>query len=116
MDEPVDLRILQANERTMLAWVRTGLTLMAFGFVIARLSLWLRLMVHSEDRGASLALGIGVIAIGAACHVIGAVRFVAARRALLAGRTIVPGATGPVVIALVVAGIGVALIAYLLAT
>ena len=30
------LRLHQANERTMLAWIRTGISLMAFGFAIAR--------------------------------------------------------------------------------
>ena len=31
-----------ANERTFLAWVRTAITLMAFGFVIERFDLFLR--------------------------------------------------------------------------
>lgn len=34
-----DPRLLQANERTLLAWVRTGIALVAFGCVIARFSL-----------------------------------------------------------------------------
>ena len=36
------LRIHQANERTMLAWLRTGIALMAFGFAIARFAVFLR--------------------------------------------------------------------------
>ena len=31
-----DPRVFFAAERTLLAWVRTGLTIMAFGFVVAR--------------------------------------------------------------------------------
>jgi putative membrane protein len=31
-----------ANERTLLAWIRTGIALMAFGFAIARFGLFLR--------------------------------------------------------------------------
>jgi putative membrane protein len=31
-----------ANERTMLAWLRTGIALMAFGFAIARFGLFVR--------------------------------------------------------------------------
>ena len=43
MDPPVeekpaaDLRDYLAEERTFLAWIRTGLTLMGFGFVVAQL-------------------------------------------------------------------------------
>lgn len=36
------LRLHQANERTMLAWIRTGIALMAFGFAIARFGVFLR--------------------------------------------------------------------------
>jgi uncharacterized membrane protein YidH (DUF202 family) len=35
------LRLHQANERTMLAWLRTGIALMAFGFAIARFGVFL---------------------------------------------------------------------------
>ena len=38
-DDP-NLRL--AAERTLLAWVRTGLSLMGFGFVVARFGLFLR--------------------------------------------------------------------------
>src|SRR5690606_33231862 len=33
------LRLHQANERTMLAWIRTSIALMAFGFALERASL-----------------------------------------------------------------------------
>lgn len=112
MNEP-DLRFLQANERTLLAWVRTGLALMAFGFVVARLALWLKLEL-GRPAAFSLPLGIAIIAVGAACQIVGARRFVLARRALIEGRHLVPGALGPVVTALVVAAIGIALLVYLL--
>ena len=39
-----DPRVFFAAERTLLAWVRTGLTIMAFGFVVARFGLFLRLL------------------------------------------------------------------------
>lgn len=38
-----DPRFFFAAERTLLAWLRTGLTVMAFGFVIARFGLFLGL-------------------------------------------------------------------------
>lgn len=37
-----DPRVQMAAERTLLAWVRTGLALMAFGFVVARFALILQ--------------------------------------------------------------------------
>lgn len=37
-----DPRVRLAAERTLLAWVRTGLSLMGFGFVVARFGLFLR--------------------------------------------------------------------------
>jgi inner membrane protein YidH len=39
---PDDPRVRLAAERTLLAWVRTGLSLMGFGFVVARFGLFLR--------------------------------------------------------------------------
>jgi len=39
-----DPRVYFAAERTMLAWLRTGLTIMAFGFVIARFGLFLKIL------------------------------------------------------------------------
>lgn len=109
-----DLRILQANERTLLAWIRTGLALMAFGYVIARIAEWLRL-TQPGGEGAALPswLGITVVGLGTACHALGAFRFVRARRAIVAGTPIAPGAEGPVMVALVVTAIGVAAIIYL---
>ena len=113
-DTEPDLRILQANERTLLAWLRTGLTLMAFGFVIARLTTWLQLE-HPERRERALPawLGVIVVALGTACHIMGALRFVSARRAILAGHSPKPGVAGPVAIAITVTGVGLAAIVYL---
>jgi putative membrane protein len=37
-----DPRVYLAAERTFLAWVRTSVSLMGFGFVIARFALWTR--------------------------------------------------------------------------
>jgi putative membrane protein len=43
-----DTRIFFAAERTLLAWVRTGLTVMALGFVVARFGLFLRMIALSN--------------------------------------------------------------------
>lgn len=41
-DDGPDPRVYFAAERTLLAWIRTGLALMGFGFVVARFGLFLR--------------------------------------------------------------------------
>ena len=59
-----------AAERTLLAWIRTGLALMGFGFVVARFGLFLQQLqvlqrspaVHSY--GLSLWFGTALIGIG----------------------------------------------------
>jgi putative membrane protein len=43
-----DPRVDMAAERTFLAWIRTGLALMGFGFVVARFGLFLREFVERE--------------------------------------------------------------------
>jgi putative membrane protein len=77
-----DPRVFFAAERTLLAWVRTGLTIMAFGFVVARFGLFLRLLSmqqpdtagHAEHYAISNIVGIALVLVGAACMVLGAVQ------------------------------------------
>ena len=67
-----DPRVFLAAERTLLAWIRTGLTVMAFGFVLARFGLFLDLLTHqSAIPAASLHsvavskfMGISLILVG----------------------------------------------------
>jgi len=82
-----DPRVFFAAERTLLAWLRTGLTLMAFGFVIARFGLFLELLSLQEPGGRSAgpawisaALGIAFVLAGALACLVATVqhrRFVA---------------------------------------
>jgi putative membrane protein len=58
-----------AAERTLLAWIRTGLALMGFGFVVARFGLFLQ-ELQSAQRAPSvqtygLSLWFGTVLIGA---------------------------------------------------
>jgi putative membrane protein len=59
-----------AAERTFLAWIRTGLALMGFGFVVARFGLFLRALQSSqatlptESYGLSFWLGTTLIIVG----------------------------------------------------
>ena len=64
-----DPRVFFAAERTFLAWIRTGLALMGFGFVVARFGLFLREIAAMQGgppppAGVSRWFGIGLIALG----------------------------------------------------
>jgi len=73
-----------ANERTFLAWVRTAIAVMAFGFVIERFDLFLQI-VAPQTAGKQLAphsqwfaniAGLAFIVLGVAMIVIAGIRFV----------------------------------------
>jgi putative membrane protein len=67
-----DPRVRFAAERTLLAWIRTGLALMGFGFVVARFGLFLReiAVVHpaapAHTYGSSLWIGTALVVLGIA--------------------------------------------------
>ncbi len=48
-----------AAERTFLAWIRTGLALMGFGFVVARFGLFLQALRMGQPSGLGQAGGLG---------------------------------------------------------
>lgn len=69
MSDLNDPRVFFAAERTLMAWNRTGLTLMAFGFVIERFDLFVvmlaKLPESSLDHGLSFWIGVAFIMLGA---------------------------------------------------
>lgn len=67
VSETSDPRVFYAAERTLLAWVRTGLTVMGLGFVVARFGLFLRVLRHLPDdppRLGSTLIGVGLVLLG----------------------------------------------------
>lgn len=76
-----------ANERTYLAWVRTAISLMAFGFLLERFDIFLSYASRAADRSvanlhvrASEWIGLGLILFGAIVILLATLRFYKNRR------------------------------------
>lgn len=115
----VDPRNYLAAERTLLAWIRTGLAMMGFGFVVARFGLFLRQLAALRNLttvpqgGFSLWIGVGLVAIGVATTVLAAVRHQQVTRRLEQGQPIGRSRLG-LVFATIIAAVGFAMAVYLL--
>jgi len=109
-----------ALERTFLAWVRTGLALMGFGFVVARFGLFLRELQSLPETTAgtssvSVWFGTALILTGVAANVIAAARHRQLVRQLDRGEIPRPGSVaGNAIVALFLALVGIAMAIYLL--
>ncbi|NMH60868.1 YidH family protein [Alteromonas ponticola] len=73
-----DPRVLFAAERTLLAWNRTSLGLIAFGFILERAGLLVRLLQQNIDESLvtpAFVLGIAFILLGGACALVSSYQF-----------------------------------------
>ena len=110
-----------AAERTLLAWIRTGLAMMGFGFVVARFGLFLKELSMArgstamQHPGVSLWFGTALIVIGVAVNGIAGLRHLRLVRALNAGQVRGPR-SGLLVffVAMMVALVGLAMAIYLI--
>lgn len=97
MNDLTDPRILFAAERTLLAWIRTGVAIMAFGFALAHLHI-------------AVWAGVALVLLGAVLNLAGAVEYTSIVKRLRSGDHSLP--QRPVQIAtavavlLAIAGIG----------
>jgi putative membrane protein len=75
-----DPRVYLAAERTFLAWIRTSVSLMGFGFLIARFSFWIREyelaggQAPHSGHSVSSTLGFGMVCVGVFVCVLAAFR------------------------------------------
>ena len=80
-----------AAKRTFLAWIRTGLALMGFGFVVARFGIFLQALqmnqsnMPSRPYGPSFWFGTALIVLGVTVNIVSARRHVRLVRELNRG-------------------------------
>ncbi len=120
-DRSADLTTYFAAERTLLAWVRTGLAMMGFGFVVARFGLFLRELATMRDTpppdrlGVSLWVGTTLVLLGVVVNFCAAVKHWQTVRRLDRRE---PIRSGPfslgIVVALVLSLLGLMIAGYLL--
>ncbi|WP_437185499.1 YidH family protein [Planctomicrobium sp. SH668] len=89
-----DLSAYFSAERTLLAWVRTGLAMMGFGFVVARFGLFIREIVQLQgtkevsDQGLSLWVGVLLVALGVVVNLFAVLKHSLVVRSLRRGEPI----------------------------
>jgi putative membrane protein len=106
-----------ANERTFLAWVRTGVAIVVFGFAIGRFAIAIRQFMQLQGRvssGEGLSVWFGTIAIvaGVLLTLAGLLRYRRTRRQLESG-SFEPAGFMIDLVAILVALFGLGLAAYL---
>ena len=114
-----DRRVHMANERTFLAWIRTSISIMAFGFVVEKFSLFVKQFSYYLGReatpppaGYSSVIGIILVALGAAIGVLAFIRYRSVERQIEED-SYAPSKVLSVLLALSVLVIGVFLVLYL---
>jgi putative membrane protein len=118
-----DPRVRFAAERTLLAYVRMGLALMGFGFVVARFGLFLREIAAAGQgalparfTGASLVIGTGLVVLGVLVTVLAAQEHARILREIDRGEAYTPPRWSlATAVAWMLAAIGVGMVVYLLA-
>jgi uncharacterized membrane protein YidH (DUF202 family) len=112
-------RVHMANERTFLAWIRTSIAVMAFGFVVEKFSLFVKQMAFYLGKesappvpGYSSMIGVILVGVGVAMGVLSFIRYKGVERQIEED-SYQPSAVLSVLLFLSVLSIGVFLLLYL---
>lgn len=109
-----------ANERTFLAWIRTSIAIMGFGFVVVKFSLFIRQLSLAlgekmvlPGKGYSPVIGISLVIIGALMALLAFIRYRNIERHLTKG-TYFPSFVLSLLMTLAIVFVSLLLILYLL--
>ena len=112
-------RVHMANERTFLAWIRTSISIMAFGFVVEKFSLFVKQFAFYLGKeasplpsGYSSVFGIILVGLGAVMGVLSFFRYKTVERQIDED-TYAPSRVLGVLLTLSLLAIGVFLVLYL---
>jgi len=119
-DEHRDPRVYFAAERTMLAWVRTGVALMGFGFVVERFGLFLRELaaargveLDAQQPGVSMWVGTILVLLGVWVNIAATVNHLRFRRRFERGEPFVTPKRGmTIVLSVLLAVLGIGMTVY----
>ena len=119
-------RVHMANERTFLAWVRTSIGIMAFGFVVVKFALFIRQIasmlkmsgfpqMHAvlPSNGYSSFFGIALVGLGALMGVLAFVRYKKVEKEIDEDRY-QPSLILDILLTLSVVAVGIFLVIYLI--
>ncbi|MDQ2971365.1 MAG: DUF202 domain-containing protein [Rhodanobacteraceae bacterium] len=111
-----------ANERTYLAWVRTAIAILAFGFLVERFDLFLTYLGHSTGIAtgahrshAAQIVGLALMALALLIIVASTVRFLHHRKTIACEETKDYGTTlGDALLAILLICFGIFLVVYVI--
>jgi uncharacterized membrane protein YidH (DUF202 family) len=117
-------RVHMANERTFLAWIRTSIGIMAFGFVVEKFALFIKKLSYflgkpglteaiPPSKGYSTVFGIILVAMGALMGVLAFIRFKKVEREI-DDDTYQPSALLDILVAIGILAIGMFLVFYMI--
>ncbi|MGA2333584.1 MAG: DUF202 domain-containing protein [Syntrophales bacterium] len=117
-------RVHMANERTFLAWIRTSIGIMAFGFVVEKFALFIKQMslilgnanienVSPPSHGYSAIVGIFLVGLGTLMGLLAFLRYKKVERQINED-TYQPSSTLYVLLTISVLAVGIFLVVYLI--
>ena len=112
-----------ANERTFLAWIRTSIAIMAFGFVVVKFALFVKQItfilgeghnaITLPNRGYSAVIGIALVGLGTIMTLLAFFRYKNIEKQLFAN-TFFPSLTLSVFLTIAIILVGLLLVLYLI--